>query len=101
MISGQRAARIRVAASLRSALSGRVRGIVHTRLRKNSCGKSNAYACTSWGMDKVTAPVSAGDVSTRMASGNEVRSCSGRWIRSQYFDTGLKQSLTEMSCEDV
>ncbi len=47
----------------------------------------------------MTAPVSAGDVRTRSASGSDVMSCSGRLIRSQYFETGLKQSFTDASCE--
>src|SRR3979411_2071143 len=34
-----------------------------------------------------------------MVSGKAVRICSGRWMRSQYRDTGLKQSFTEMSCD--
>src|SRR3954453_17318628 len=32
-----------------------------------------------------------------MASGREVSSCSGRWMRSQKRETGLKQSFTEIS----
>ena len=53
-------------------------------------------------MPSVTAPVSAGEVSTRMASGSAVTICSGLWMRSQYLETGLKQSLTETSwvCPD-
>ena len=35
----------------------------------------------------------------RSASGSAVISCSGRLIRSQYRDTGLKQSLTDTSCD--
>ena len=45
----------------------------------------------------VTAPVSAGSVSTRMAPSALGISCSGRLIRSQKRETGLKASLTEMS----
>jgi hypothetical protein len=45
----------------------------------------------------VTAPVSAGLVSTRIASRSEVTSCSGRFTRSQKRETGLNASLTEMS----
>ena len=48
-------------------------------------------------MPSVTAPVSAGEVSTRIASGRAVTICSGRWMRSQYRETGRKQSLTETS----
>ena len=44
----------------------------------------------------VTAPVSAGSVSTRMALIIAVISCSGRLIRSQYLLTGLKASLAVM-----
>ena len=47
----------------------------------------------------MTAPVSAGDVRTRIASGSAANICSGRLIRSQYLETGLKQSFTEMSWE--
>ena len=45
----------------------------------------------------VTAPVSAGDVKTRMASIRAEINCSGRLMRSQYLDIGLKQSFTEIS----
>jgi hypothetical protein len=43
----------------------------------------------------VTAPVSAGSVSTRIASSAALTICSGRSMRSKKRDTGLKQSLTE------
>ena len=43
----------------------------------------------------MTAPVSAGSVSTRIASSAAVTSCSGRSIRSKKRETGLKQSLTD------
>ena len=42
----------------------------------------------------MAAPVSAGSVSTRMARGSDTMSCSGRFTRSQNFDTGRKASLT-------
>jgi hypothetical protein len=48
----------------------------------------------------VTAPVSAGLVRVRMASSSAVGSWSGRLIRSQYFETALKASLTEESHDD-
>jgi hypothetical protein len=47
----------------------------------------------------VTVPVSAGSVSTRIAASAEESSCSGRLMRSQKRETGLKQSLTETSSE--
>ena len=62
-----------------------------------STGKSNASACTSWGRDKVTAPVSDGEVRTLIAAIKEEISCSGLFILSQYLETGLKQSFTEIS----
>ena len=47
----------------------------------------------------MTAPVSAGSVSTRIAASADAISCSGRLMRSQKRETGLKQSLTETSSE--
>ncbi len=69
----------------------------HTRLAKSSSGQSSASACTSWGRAIVTAPVSAGSVSTRMAASREGMSCSGRLTRSKKRATGRKQSLTVTS----
>ena len=60
-------------------------------------GTSNASDWTSSGRASVTAPVSAGSVSTRIASSAAGISCSGRSTRSKKRDTGLKQSLTETS----
>ncbi len=48
-------------------------------------------------MHTVTAPVSVGSVSTRIAFIRDGTSCSGRLIRSQNRDTGLNASFTEMS----
>ena len=48
-------------------------------------------------MASVTAPVSTGSVRTRIAASRLDGSCSGRLTRSQNLETGLKQSLTEMS----
>ena len=45
----------------------------------------------------MTAPASAGSVSTRIAASSADGSCSGRLIRSQYRDTGLNASLTDTS----
>ena len=45
------------------------------------------------------APVSAGEVRARRASGSEVISCSGRLMRSQYRTTGRKVSLAVVSGE--
>lgn len=68
-----------------------------TRRRKNSTGQSYASACTSCGRHSVTAPVSTGSVSTRIAASAAGISCSGRMIRSKYLDTGRKASLTVTS----
>src|SRR5688572_9557782 len=37
----------------------------------------------------------------RMAAGSAVIVCSGLFVRSQYSATGLKQSFTEISCDEV
>ena len=42
----------------------------------------------------VTAPVSAGSVSTRMAPSSAAGSCSGRHTRSKNFDSGRNASFT-------
>ena len=47
-------------------------------------------------MASVTGPHSTGSVSTCMARGSEVSSCSGRVIRSHQRETGRKQSVTPM-----
>ena len=69
----------------------------HVRSSNKRDGKAYACACTSCGSAIVTVPVSAGSVSTRIASGSAVRSCSGREIRSKKRLIGRKQSLTLMS----
>jgi len=98
-ISGFLAALISSTARARAAGSGTGRPTCQTRLRNRSTGKSKASAWTSCGRQSVTAPVSAGSVSTRIAASRDGISCSGRLIRSQYFDTGLNASLTETSSE--
>ena len=98
---GRDEARIASAAVRTAPASGRLRGIVQTRGSNNERGNSAASACTSCGNARVTAPVSAGDVRTRIASISAAGSCSGRLIRSQYLETGLKQSFTDMSRECV
>ncbi|CAM5681327.1 hypothetical protein SVIOM74S_07858 [Streptomyces violarus] len=45
----------------------------------------------------MTAPVSTGSVSTRIAFSAEGIRVSGRVIRSKYLDTGRRQSLTDTS----
>ena len=45
----------------------------------------------------MTAPVSAGSVSTRIADSSAAGSCSGRHTRSKYFETGRSVSLTVTS----
>jgi hypothetical protein len=64
------------------------RRITQSRSAKNSAGKSKAWLWTSWGSDSTTAPVSTGSVSTRIACGSAVSSCSGRLIRSKNRETG-------------
>src|SRR5919201_1105239 len=96
-ISGRSALRMTSAAAASRLSSGTMRGIRQIRGSTNSAGNSHAWACTSWGSATVTAPVSAGLVSTRIAATAAGTSCSGRSIRSQYRDTGWKQSFTETS----
>src|SRR5687768_2565773 len=97
MMTGFFEAAIKFAAFCRTNLSALVLGICQTFFLKNSRGKSNASACTSCGIHKVTAPVSDGEVRIRIALGKAAINCSGLLIRSQYFETGLKQSLTDIS----
>src|SRR3954469_23622351 len=99
MITGIFEEAIRPVAFFRSDRSGRDLGMLQVFFSNRWAGKSKASACTSWGMARVTAPVSAGEVSMRMALGRAAINCSGLLIRSQYLLTGLKQSLTEMSLE--
>ena len=96
-ISGARADRSTSAARASAAGSGTGRGTCQTRGRNSSVGQSYASACTSCGSASVTAPVSAGSVSTRIAASRAAGSCSGRLIRSQNLDTGLNASLTDTS----
>ena len=97
-MSGRRAERITCAARATAAWSGGVRGTGQIRSRNSSSGQSCASACTSCGSARVTAPVSAGSVSTRMAASSAEGSCSGRQMRSKNRDTGRNASLTLMSC---
>ena len=99
MTSGRRAERSTSTARPSAAGSGTGRGTNQVRSVKNSCGQSWASACTSCGRARVTAPVSAGSVSTRIAASSADGSCSGRLIRSQNRDTGLNASLTLTSYE--
>ena len=94
-ISGRAADFSFAAAASSCATSARSRGTIHVRGANNSSGKSKASACTSCGSATVTAPVSPGDIRTRIASTSDGASCSGRLMRSQNFDTGLKQSFTD------
>jgi hypothetical protein len=87
----------RAAASASACGSGRGRPIRHTRVANSSSGQSAASTAVSCGSASVTAPVSAGSVSTRMAASSAAGSCSGRQIRSKQRDTGRRQSLTETS----
>ena len=98
-ISGLRAPRSSAAASASASGSGTGRRTRQTRRSKNASGQSNASACTSWGRESTTAPVSAESVSTRMAAGALDSSCSGRLIRSKKRETGRNASLTETSSE--
>ncbi len=90
----RRAAGRRPATSSGSAIGRR---ITQSRSAKNSAGKSNAWDWTSWGSDSTTAPVSTGSVSTRIACGSAVSSCSGRLIRSKNRDIGRNASFTVAS----
>ena len=98
-ISGRRAERSSSAASASRSGSAGGRATCQTRRAKNASGQSNASAWTSCGSESVTAPVAAGSVSTRIAASADGISCSGRLMRSQKRETGLKQSLTETSSE--
>ena len=99
MTSGLRALRSTSTARPSAAGSGRGRGTNQVRSVKRSSGQSWASACTSCGSARVTAPVSAGSVSTRIAASSADGSCSGRLIRSQNRDTGLNASFTLTSYE--
>src|SRR5712671_3242885 len=78
-MSGFFAWRINVAAWARSSLSQRVRGMIQTRLRKNSSGKSKASVCTSCGRLRVTAPVSAGeDIARQQQNRDAIDGCGSR-----------------------
>ncbi|GAQ68197.1 hypothetical protein SsS58_08656 [Streptomyces scabiei] len=96
-ISGFLALRSNAAARSTAAGSGTGRPTCHTRRRKKETGQSWASACTSCGSARVTAPVSTGSVSTRIAARAAGMSCSGRETRSKYFETALKASLTVTS----
>ncbi len=78
MINGARLERIASTARAIAVASPRGLAIVQTRGSKNCAGYSNASVCVSCGKASVTAPVSAGEVSTRMASGSAVSNCSAR-----------------------
>ena len=80
-------------ASATSAAWGCGRRTRQTRRSKNRSGQSKASDWTSSGREIVTAPVSAGSVSTRNASGRDARSCSGREMRSKNRETGRKASF--------
>ncbi len=97
MISGLLAARIASTARRMSSSSASGRRIRHSRSARNSSGTSNASAWTSCGSEMVTAPVSAGSVSTRSPWWNAENNCSGRFTRSKNFERGRKASLTVMS----
>jgi hypothetical protein len=80
-----------------AAASGSGRPTCQVRSANSSTGQSKASACTSCGKHSVTAPVSAGSVSTRIADNRAPGSCSGRQMRSKYRDTGRKASFTVTS----
>ena len=93
------AARRAISAAARASApgAGGRRQIVHTRCSRNSAGHSNASVCTSWGSASVTAPVSAGSVSTRIASS----SAGDQLLRPrdpvEVARDRLEASLTDMS----
>ncbi len=68
MMRGVRASRIAWTARANGPRSGSGRRRCHSRGARNASGTSSASACTSSGSAIVTAPVSAGSVSTRMAA---------------------------------
>ena len=82
---GRFAERMTSAAAAMSAGSAWARLIRHVRGANSSAGQSKASACTSCGSASVTAPVSAGSVSTRIALSRADGSCSGRFTRSKYL----------------
>ena len=92
------AARAARAARRRAATASGVRrrplDAPDARLEERGPGSRRPRDCTSCGSAITTAPVSAGSVSTRIASGSAVSSCSGRVMRSKKRATGRKQSLT-------
>ena len=67
-----RAARSASAAARSSESAGGRRVTCQVRGSKSAVGKSHASAWTSWCSESVTAPVSAGSSSTRIASGSAV-----------------------------
>ena len=62
-------------------------------LLEEGVGHLGRLRLESSGSASTTAPVSAGSVSTRIASSSDGTSCSGRVIRSKKRDTGLNASL--------
>ena len=74
----ERTAAPRMTAAARAIAAGSAtgRGTCQIRLENSSTGQSNASACTSSGKQMVTAPVSAGSVSTRIAA----RSAAGQLL---------------------
>ena len=86
------------AASAMSAGSGSGAGRPATSAARTARPASrSASACTSCGSASVTAPVSAGSVSTRIAPSSADGSCSGRLTRSKNLDSGRNASLTVTS----
>ena len=96
MMSGALADATTRATSASTEASARGRRMCHSRSAKNSSGTSMISACTSSGRQIVTAPVSTGSVSTRIAPKSAEKTCSGRCTRSKKRERGLKASLTEI-----
>ncbi len=92
--NGRWALRSTSVARASATASGCARGTCQVRPAKSSSGQSKASAWTSWGSAIVTAPVSAGSVSVRIAPSIACGNCSGRSTRAKNFDTGRKASLT-------
>ena len=97
MISGLVAAASRASTAATSSRSGCGRRMTQSRPAKNPAGKSQACDWMSCGSESTTAPASTGSVSTRMAAGSAVSSCSGRVMRSKNRQTGRNASLTVTS----
>ena len=89
------AERISVGRSVEDTASGSGRATCQTRARRTARPASRTpRPARPAGSARVTAPVSTGSVSTRIALSSADGSCSGRLTRSKNRDTGRNASLT-------